>query len=271
MTALTTKDLALAYDGMEVVHGVELRIPPGRITALVGPNGSGKSTLLRGLSRLMRPTRGAAYLDHRAIDRMPTRQVARQVAMLPQRADAPNGLTVAELVSYGRFPYQGWMGSLSVEDESKVAKAMELTGVHGLANRNMGELSGGQRQLAWIAMALAQDTEILLLDEPTTFLDLAHQLEVLEVLNQLHKQEGRTIVMVLHDINQAARYADHMIALKDGRIAAEGTPQEIVTPEVLGGVFDIEAEILYRGPEQVPFCIPIRNRSSGAAADCITG
>lgn len=256
MAELSARELTLAYDGHIVVEGLDLQIKSNCITALVGPNGSGKSTLLRGLARLMKPTHGAAYLDHQAIDRMSTRLVARQMAMLPQQTDAPAGLTVRELVSYGRFPYQGLLGTLNQLDHGKIEEAMELAGVTSMADRCVEELSGGQKQLAWIAMALAQDTDVLLLDEPTTFLDLAHQLDVLEVLHRLHQSQGRTIAMVLHDINQAARYASHMIAMKDGRVTAEGSPTEIVTATVMANVFEIEAEILLRD-QSTPYCIPI--------------
>jgi iron complex transport system ATP-binding protein len=258
MLDLHTESLALAYEEHEVIHQLSLVIPNQKITALIGPNGSGKSTLLRGLARLMKPTGGAVYLDGHAIHQLPTKQLARQLAILPQRPDAPDGLQVRELVAFGRYPYQGFLGTLSEKDEQQIDYALEVTGTHTLADRLLGELSGGQRQLAWLAMSLAQDTQLLLLDEPTTFLDMAHQLEVLDVLERLHREQRRTIVMVLHDINQAARYADHMIALRDGRIAASGSPWEIVTPQVLAEVFDIEVEIATAGAGNWPFCIPIK-------------
>jgi ABC-type cobalamin/Fe3+-siderophores transport system ATPase subunit len=261
MLNLHCENLALAYEQHEVIHELSLAIPSGKITALLGPNGSGKSTLLRGLARLMKPTGGAVYLDGQAIHQLPTKQVARQLAILPQRADAPDGLQVRELIAFGRYPYQGFFGALSEEDEQRIDQALTVTGMNALANRLIGELSGGQRQLAWLAMALAQDTQLLLLDEPTTFLDLSHQLEVLDVLERLHRQQHRTIVMVLHDINQAARYSHHMIALLDGRIAASGTPWEIVTPQVLGEVFQIEAEVATVGSGNWPYCIPLKRCS----------
>ena len=258
MTRLDSENLALAYDENEVIRDLSVSIPSGQITALVGPNGSGKSTLLRGLARLMKPERGAVYLDGQAIHQMPTKQVARQMAVLPQRPEAPDGLVVRELVAFGRFPYQGFLGIATEEDDQRIDSALEITGLNHLADRLLGELSGGQRQLAWIAMALAQDTQLLLLDEPTTFLDMAHQLEVLDVLARLHREERRTIVMVLHDINQAARYAQHMVALVAGRIVASGTPREIVTPSVLAEVFNIEAAVGTGGPTESPYCIPLR-------------
>ncbi len=257
MNQLHADDLSLAYEGHEVIHELSLAVPPQKITALVGPNGSGKSTLLRGLARLMQPHGGAVYLDGQAIHHLPTKYVARQLAILPQRPEAPDGLTVRELVAFGRFPYQGLLGVASEEDNRQIEAALEITGTACLAERLLGELSGGQRQLAWIAMALAQDTELLLLDEPTTFLDMAHQLEVLEVLERLHRQRQRTIVMVLHDINQAARHADHMIALVAGRIVASGTPREVLTPRILAEVFNVEAEVINLDFSGAPFCIPL--------------
>jgi iron complex transport system ATP-binding protein len=261
MNQLHAEDLSLAYDGHEVIHQLSLAIPPQKITALVGPNGSGKSTLLRGLARLMKPRRGAVYLDGQTIHRLPTKYVARQLAILPQRPEAPDGLSVRELVAFGRFPYQGLLGVASEEDDHEIDAALETTGTDRLADRLLGELSGGQRQLVWIAMALAQDTGLLLLDEPTTFLDMAHQLEVLQVLERLHRQQRRTIVMVLHDVNQAARYADHMVALVAGRIVASGPPHEILTPAILGEVFAIEAEVITHQFTAAPFCIPLRIRA----------
>ena len=255
---LRADDLSLAYEDNEVIRGLSLAIPSRQITALIGPNGSGKSTLLKGLARLMKPKGGAVYLDSQSIHRLPTKQVACRLAMLPQRPEAPDGLTVRELAAFGRFPHQGFLGVCTEEDDLKVNQAMEITGVDGLADRALGELSGGQRQLAWIAMALAQNTDLLLLDEPTTFLDMAHQLEVLDVLNRLHREYRRTIVMVLHDVNQAARYAHHMVALADGRVIRTGTPREILTADVLAEVFGIEAEVQIDKCTNAPYCIPLR-------------
>jgi iron complex transport system ATP-binding protein len=257
MIQLHSENLALAYDENEVIRDLSVSIPSQKITALVGPNGSGKSTLLRGLARLMKPERGAVYLDGQAIHQMPTKQVARQLAVLPQRPEAPDGLTVRELVAFGRFPYQGFLGVATEEDDQRIESALEITGMDRLADRLLGELSGGQRQLAWIAMALAQDTQLLLLDEPTTFLDMAHQLEVLDVLSRLHREERRTIVMVLHDVNQAARYAQHMVALVSGQIVTSGSPREILSPRVLAEVFGIEVEVMTYGAQETPFCIPL--------------
>ena len=258
MLDLSCEKLALAYEQNEVIHELSLAIPSEKITALIGPNGSGKSTLLRGMARLMKPTHGAVYLDGHAIHQIPTKQLARQMAILPQMPDAPGGLQVRELVAFGRYPYQGFLGMLTAEDDRRIDDALEITGMQSLADRLLGELSGGQRQLAWLAMALAQDTQLLLLDEPTTFLDMAHQLEVLDVLERLHRQQRRTIVMVLHDINQAARYAQHMIALLNGKIAASGTPFEMITSQVMAEVFEIEVEISTAGSGNWPFCIPLK-------------
>jgi iron complex transport system ATP-binding protein len=258
MAELRAENLSLAYDGDEIIRNVSLAIPPRQITALIGPNGSGKSTLLKGLARLMKPTSGAVYLDGQAIHNLSTRRVARQLAMLPQRPEAPDGLLVRELVALGRYPHQGFLGVLTPEDDEKIDLALETAGIARLADHPLGELSGGQRQLAWIALALAQDAELLLLDEPTTFLDMAHQLEVLEVLKRLYRQQQRTIVMVLHDINQAARHAQYMIALSFGRVACCGTPREILTPRVLASVFGIEAEVRTDVRTNAPFCIPLK-------------
>jgi iron complex transport system ATP-binding protein len=258
MLELRADNLSLGYDGNTVVRELSLLIPPRQISALIGANGSGKSTLLKGLARIMAPQAGAVYLDGQAIHRLPTRQVARQLAILPQRPEVPDGLTVRELVAFGRFPHQGFLGVRTIEDDKKIDQALEITGIAHLADSPVGELSGGQRQLAWIAMALAQDTELLLLDEPTTFLDMAHQLEVLDVLERLHRQQQRTIVMVLHDVNQAARYSHHMIALVEGQIFAHGTPHEIIAPPVLARVFGIETQVITNTHSGAPYCIPLR-------------
>lgn len=255
---LVANSVTLAYEDVDVVHDLNCVIPPRQITTFIGPNGSSKSTLLRGLARLMKPRAGAVLLDGKEIHRSPTRAVAKRLSMLPQRPSAPDGLLVRELVTLGRFPYQGFLGALSPEDDRHVDLALQTAGVAALAERPMGELSGGQRQLAWIAMALAQNTPTILLDEPTTFLDLAHQLEVLELLQKLHREAERTIVMVLHDVNQAARFSHHMVALSQGRIVASGRPAEVVTPQLMRDVFAIEAEILHCDATNSPLCIPLR-------------
>lgn len=257
MSTLEARHLTLAYDGPVVVEDVTLAIPPGRITALVGRNGCGKSTLLRALARLMKPRGGAVYLDGAAISSLPTQEVARRLGILPQGPVAPEGLTVRELVAQGRYPHQGWLRQWSDRDERMVERALTLTGMVNLAERPVDMLSGGQRQKGWIAMVLAQDTELLLLDEPTTFLDMAHQLEVLDLLAELDRTEGRTTVMVLHDLNQACRYAHHLVALRDGRIFAEGPPAEVISEEFVRAVFGIECRIIDDPVAGTPLCIPV--------------
>ena len=260
MVDFFAEDLCLAYDDHEVIRELSLAIPQQQITALIGPNGSGKSTLLKGLARLMKPSGGAVYLDGQAVHQMPTRKVAQRLAILPQRPEAPDGLTVWELVAFGRFPHQGFFGVCSAEDDTRIRQALEIAGIDDLADRPLGELSGGQRQLAWIAMALAQNTGMLLLDEPTTFLDMAHQLQVLDVLDRLHREHHRTIVMVLHDVNQAARRAHHMVALAEGRILRTGSPHEILTADTLAEVFGIEAHVRIDEITGAPYCIPLRRK-----------
>ncbi|MCS6828844.1 MAG: ABC transporter ATP-binding protein, partial [Caldilinea sp.] len=230
---LKARDLTLAYDKTVIIEALGLTIPGGKITALVGPNGCGKSTLLRGLARLLKPRGGAVLLNGQDIHRLPTRDLAKQLGILPQGPVAPEGLTVRELVAQGRYPHQSWLQQWAAEDEAAVNKALEITGMMALADRPVDALSGGQRQRAWIAMTLAQETAIILLDEPTTFLDLAHQIEVLHLLERLNREEGRTIVMVVHDLNHATRHAQHIVALRNGRIVAGGDPRTVVTPALL--------------------------------------
>ncbi len=256
MSVLQARDITLAYDGVPVIAGVDLPVPPGQITALIGPNGCGKSTLLRGLARLLKPRAGAVYLDGAAISALPTKELARRLGILPQSPTAPEGLTVRDLVAQGRYPHQGWFQQWSREDEAVVARALDITGTTALAGRPLDTLSGGQRQRAWIAMALAQETPILLLDEPTTFLDIAHQLEVLHLLERLNREEGRTIVMVVHDLNHAARYAGHLVAMAEGRIVVAGPPREVLTPATLREVFAVEVDILTDRRTGAPICVP---------------
>jgi iron complex transport system ATP-binding protein len=253
---LHTEQLTLAYETTVVIHDLSLAIPAGKITALVGPNGCGKSTLLRGIARLLAPRRGAAYLDGRAIHHIPTRELALRLGILPQGPTAPEGLTVRELVAQGRYPHQAWFQQWALEDQAAVDRALEITSMADLSDRPIDALSGGQRQRAWIAMTLAQETPIILLDEPTTFLDLAHQIEVLQLLERLNHAESRTIVMVVHDLNHATRHAQHVIALRDGRMVAAGTPADVVTPALLQEVFGVEAEVLPDPRTGVPLCIP---------------
>ncbi|MDZ7704728.1 MAG: ABC transporter ATP-binding protein [Trueperaceae bacterium] len=268
MANLHTEHLSLGYYEHLIVRDLNLTLPVGKVIALVGANGSGKSTILKALARVLRPREGAAYLDGKAIHALSTKKVAQRLAILPQNPDAPEGLRVRELVSYGRFPHQRGFNGLGPEDRDIIDWALSMTGMTVFADRPVGNLSGGQRQRAWIAMALAQGTDVLLLDEPTTFLDMAHQLEVLELLSRLNRDEGRTIIMVVHDLNHASRFAHHMVAIAEGTIAAEGSPAEVMTPEILRQVFAIDADIITDPRTGVPLCIPYKlrphdNRSVG--------
>jgi iron complex transport system ATP-binding protein len=259
--SLEARELSLAYGRDPVVADMSVRIAEGRVTALVGANASGKSTLLRGLARLLRPARGAVLLDGRAIARMPTREVARRLAVLPQGPDVPEGITVRELVAHGRYPHGRALRRFTREDELAVERALAATALLPLAERPLDELSGGRRQSAWIAMTLAQETEVMLLDEPTTYLDMAHQVGVLELLLRLNREEGRTIVMVLHDLNQAARYSDELLAIRDGRLVAAGPPAEVVTEETVRAVFGLDVLVVEDpatgGPLVVPAATPL--------------
>lgn len=257
---LTARNLSLAYEGTLIVQDLTLAIPTGKITALIGANGCGKSTLLRGLARLLKPVSGAVYLDNKSIFQRPTKEVAQQLGLLPQNPIAPEGLTVKDLVAQGRYPYQNWLQQWSTQDEKLVQRALEITDLTELSDRALETLSGGQRQRAWIAMALAQDTEILLLDEPTTFLDLAHQIEILDLLYDLNQQQERTIVMVLHDLNQACRYADYLVAVKAGRIFAAGEPQSVMTTQVVQAVFNLDCQIFTDPIAGTPMCVPMSQR-----------
>jgi iron complex transport system ATP-binding protein len=254
-SVLQAQSLSLAYDDALIINELNLELPKGKITALVGPNGCGKSTLLKGLARLLKPKNGSVLLEGKAIHQLQTRDLAKILGILPQGPQAPEGLTVRELVAQGRYPHQSWLKQWSTDDEAAVEHALELTHMTALADRPVDALSGGQRQRAWIAMTLAQETSLLLLDEPTTFLDLAHQLEVLELLKKLNHQ-GRTVVMVLHDINQATRYAHHLVALKTGGVVAQGKPTEMLSSALLREVFGIEADVLIDPRLGVPLCVP---------------
>ncbi|WP_138495762.1 ABC transporter ATP-binding protein [Paenibacillus pinistramenti] len=256
MVTLQTAHLDIAYEERLIVEDLNIKIPDGKITALVGANGSGKSTILKTMARILSPKSGSVLLNGKSIHKQSTREVAKQLAILPQNPTAPDGLTVYELVSYGRFPYQKGFGSMNAEDRRVIEWAIDVTGMSAFAERPIEQLSGGQRQRAWIAMALAQETDMLFLDEPTTFLDMAHQLEVLELLEELNAEQHRTIVMVVHDLNHASRYAQHMIAIKSGKAVAEGAPAEVMTPDVLQEVFGIEADIIIDPRSGVPLCLP---------------
>lgn len=256
MTILRAENLSLSYDTVLIVDSLNLETPTGQITALIGPNGCGKSTLLRGLARLLKPKQGSVLLDGRAIHALPTKQLAKELGILPQAPTAPEGITVRELVAQGRYPHQDWFQQWSQADEDALQKALTLTTLNHLAERAVDTLSGGQRQRAWIAMALAQETDILLLDEPTTYLDLAHQLEVLELLVKLN-QEGKTIIMVLHDLNHAAHYADHLVALVAGRVVAQGPAEEVITEQIVRNVFQVESQVIPHPITGRPLCLPI--------------
>ncbi|MFJ2559073.1 MULTISPECIES: ABC transporter ATP-binding protein [unclassified Streptomyces] len=256
MSKLVARELTLAYEDRTVVQELDLAVPDGRVTVIVGPNACGKSTTLRALGRLLRPKGGSVLLDGTELARIPTRRIAQSIGLLPQSPVAPEAITVADLVARGRQPHQHWWQQWSDEDERAVTDAMARTDVTALADRSVDELSGGQRQRVWIAMALAQETELLLLDEPTTFLDIAHQVEVLDLVRRLNHEQGRTVVIVLHDLNQAARYADHLVAMKAGRIVAEGTPGEIVTAELVRDVFGLESVVVPDPVTGSPLVVP---------------
>jgi iron complex transport system ATP-binding protein len=254
--ALAARELAVGYPERAVIAGLSLEIFHGRITALVGPNGSGKSTLLKALARLLAPSAGAILLDGKAISKLPSAEVARQLAILPQGPSAPPGLTVAELVEQGRYPHVGPLRMLKQQDHQAVQEALTLTNMHDFAHRPLDGLSGGERQRAWIALTLAQDTPILLLDEPTTFLDIGHQLEVLDLVQRLNRERGMTIILVLHDLNQAARYSDRMVVLKRGQIVADGIPHSVLTSAMLAEVFNVRANIVIDPASNTPVCLP---------------
>ncbi|MFD6104841.1 ABC transporter ATP-binding protein [Nocardia sp. PE-7] len=264
---LAADAVSLGYGERVIVDELSLDIAPGVVTTVIGPNGCGKSTLLKSLGRLLRPREGQVVLDGKAISSMKTKDVARVIGMLPQTPVAPEGLTVADLVARGRHPHQSWLRQWSADDETEVAAALAQTGIADLADRTLDELSGGQRQRAWISMALAQGTDILLLDEPTTYLDLAHSLEVLDLVDRLHAEYGRTVVMVLHDLNLAIRYSDELVVMRAGQIVAQGKPADIVTAELLAEVFGLEATVLTDPVSGRPMVVPIGTRHVHGAAD----
>ena len=249
--------VTLGYGDRAVVQDLSLRIPDRSTTVIVGANACGKSTLLRGLARLLRPASGAVLLDGEAIHRRSTREVARTLGLLPQDPVTPEGVTVVDLVGRGRHPHQGVFQRWSAEDERAVTEALELTGTVELADRVVDQLSGGQRQRVWIALALAQDPDLLLLDEPTTYLDVAHQVEMLDLVAELNRRRGTTVVMVLHDLNLSARYADHLVALRDGRVAAEGKPRDVVTEDTVRSVFGLECRVIADPVCDTPLVVPI--------------
>ena len=261
-TRLTADAVRLAYGGKTVSENLSVNIPDGSFTVIVGANACGKSTLLRALARLLTPAAGAVVLDGRDITSVPTREVAKTIGLLPQTSVAPDGITVADLVAHGRYPHQGLLRQWSEADAAAVDEALELTDTADLADRFVDELSGGQRQRAWIAMALAQQTPYLLLDEPTTYLDIAHQIDVLELCADLNRR-GRTLVAVLHDLNHAARYATHLIAMKEGAVVAEGDPRTVVSTEFVQSVFGLESTILSDPYSGSPLVVPAGRDTRG--------
>lgn len=254
---LSVEAVTLGYADRTVVDSFDLQVPPGRITCIVGANACGKSTLLRAMARLLRPRGGRVLLDGKDLHSMATKQVARTLGLLPQSPVAPEGIVVADLVARGRHPHQGMLARWTKEDDEAVAEALLMTGTAELADRSVDELSGGQRQRVWIAMSLAQQTDVLLLDEPTTFLDVSHQVDVLDLLTDLNRQRGTTIVMVLHDLNLAARYADHLIAVREGRLHAAGAPEEVLTSEVVRDVFGMDSQVVDDPVSGKPIVLPI--------------
>ena len=257
--------LSLGYGDRAIVDDLTVELPAGKVTIIVGANACGKSTLLRGLARLLKPSSGVVHLNGTDIHKMPTRELARELGILPQTPVAPDGITVADLVGRGRSPHQGWFRQWSPADDDAVAAALNVTGTAELAGRSIDELSGGQRQRVWIAMALAQETDVLLLDEPTTYLDLAHQVEVLDVVSELNARRGITVAIVLHDLNLAARYADHLIAMKSGSIVAQGAPGEVLTAELVQAVFGLESVIVPDPVVGTPMVVPIGRRAAQLA------
>lgn len=257
---LQARDITIGYDKRVISESLNVDIPDGAFTVIVGPNACGKSTLLRALSRLLAPSSGSVLLDGKAISSYPAKEVARRLGLLPQSSIAPDGIRVADLVARGRYPHQKLIRQWSKDDEAAVVEAMESTGVSDLSGRLVDELSGGQRQRVWVAMVLAQQTSLMLLDEPTTFLDIAYQIDVLELCAELNKNKGRTLVAVLHDLNHACRYADHIIAMKEGAIVAEGRPADIITAELVHDVFGLPCRIIDDPESHTPLVVPLLRR-----------
>ncbi|KOU47455.1 ABC transporter [Streptomyces sp. MMG1522] len=253
---MAARGVTVGYGDRTVIDGLDVTIPPGVITTIIGPNGCGKSTLLRTLSRLLRPTGGTVVLDGEDIGRLRTRDVAKKLGLLPQAPVAPDGLTVADLVARGRHPHQSWLRQWSSDDADVVRRALAMTGVADLAERPVDSLSGGQRQRVWISMTLAQGTDLLLLDEPTTYLDLAHAIDVLDLVDDLH-ESGRTVVMVLHDLNLATRYSDHLVVMRAGAVLAQGHPGDVITAELLHEAFGLRARVVEDPVGDRPLIVPI--------------
>lgn len=262
---LGAEDITVGYGVTPVISELTFDVPDGQVTSIIGPNGCGKSTLLRTLARLLKPSSGRVRLDGTAIGDVPTREISQRLALLPQSPISPDGLLVRDLVGRGRHPHQKWFRQWSPDDEQAVEAAMRVTDTLHLADRSIDQLSGGQRQRAWIAMTLAQDTDLVLLDEPTTFLDLAHQIEVLDLVTRLNRERGRTVVMVLHDLNLAARYSDVIVVMKDGAIVEQGPPTEIFTAPMLSTVFGLDADILPDPRTGLPILVPVSSAATALA------
>ncbi|WP_432003823.1 ABC transporter ATP-binding protein [Streptomyces sioyaensis] len=271
MSRLTAEQVTLAYDQRVIAENLSVAVPDHSFTVIVGPNACGKSTLLRALSRMLKPAAGSVLLDGSAISSQPAKKVARTLGLLPQSSIAPDGITVSDLVARGRYPHQGLLRQWSAKDERIVRESMAATGVDGLADRCVDELSGGQRQRVWIAMALAQQTPLFLLDEPTTYLDIQHQIEVLDLCAELHEEQGRTLVAVLHDLNHAARYATHLIAMKEGAVVAEGAPGDIVTAELVERVFGLGCQIIEDPETGTPLVVPAARRHRNRGGRAVAG
>ena len=266
LPALSGRRLTLSYDSRTISADLDVSIPAGEVTVILGPNACGKSTLLRALSRLLTPDRGEVLLSGEDVRRMAPKELARRLGLLPQSSTAPFGITVSDLVARGRFPHQRMLRQWSEADRVAVARAMEATRITPLADRMVEELSGGQRQRVWIAMLLAQNTPVMLLDEPTTFLDISHQLEVMELVQRLNREEGRTVALVLHDLNQACRFADHLVVMHGGRIADRGAPREVMTEALLEEVFALEARVVADPVFGTPMVVPLRSLGEAVEA-----
>ena len=250
------KNIVTGYDKKIIIDGIDLSVPSNKVSVIIGSNGCGKSTLLKTMARLIKPLSGDIVIDGKKITTMPSKKLAQILGLLPQSPVVPEGITVWDLVSRGRFPYQNLFSSLNKEDFEAVEEALEIMGISELANRCIDELSGGQRQRVWIAMALAQQTDILLLDEPTTYLDIAYQVEILDLLTDLNRKRGTTIVMLLHDINLSARYADYIFALRKGKLVAQGTPEDVITSELIDTVFGLDCKVIKDPVSHSPFIVP---------------
>lgn len=259
MDCVVTKDLSLGYGESNIIEKMSMSIPKGKVTVIIGANGCGKSTLLKSIARIIKPTNGKIFIDGMDVSTTPSKEIAKKMAILPQNPKAPAGLKVDELVSYGRFPHKSGLGSLNKQDYEIIDESLKLAGVYDFKDKGVDELSGGQRQRVWIAMALCQRTEMLVLDEPTTYLDLTHQLDILSLLSKLNKSRGTTIIMVLHELNTASRFADYMVGMKSGKVVASGSPIEVVTKENLRTIYNIEADIVFDEKTSSPMYLSYEN------------